>query len=80
MGFRDPTLAGFILFCADRRGRKWPALYDEMCWVAGRRMYQGLGYVELKEKGLSLGLGSIDRTISMVDSILASRDGEIGAF
>jgi len=51
-----------------------------MCWVAGRRMYQGLGYVELKEKGLSLGLGSIDRTISMVDSTLASRDGEIGAF
>lgn len=73
MELLDPILVGFILFCVARRGKEWPALYDEMCWVAGQRMYQGLGYSELKEKGLSLGLGSIDRTISMVNSALASR-------
>ena len=75
MELLDPVLAGFILFCVNRRGEEWPALYDEMCWVAGRHMYQGLGYMELKEKGLSLSLGDIDRTISMVDSTIVSRAG-----
>lgn len=73
MELLDPILVGFILFCVARRGKEWPALYDEMCWVAGRRMYQGLGYSELKGKGLSFGLGSIDRTIGMVNSVLASQ-------
>ncbi|MCD6359205.1 MAG: hypothetical protein J7L90_04565 [Dehalococcoidia bacterium] len=76
----DSTLAGFVLFCVDRRGSEWPALYDEMCLVAGNRMYQGLGYIELKEKGLSLGLGDIEETITKVDSILSSRAGEMIAF
>ena len=77
MVLQDFTLAGFVRFCASRRGNEWPALYDEMCLVAGQRMYHGLGYVELKEKGLSLGLGDIEQTISKVDFILSYQPADM---
>ena len=59
----------FILFCIQRNGKEWPALYDEMCWVAGHRLFRGLGYAELKELGLSLSLNSIEDTIRLVDIV-----------
>ena len=34
----------FIAFCFERKGAEWPVLYDEMCYVAGKRLYRGLGY------------------------------------
>ena len=30
----------FIAFCFERRGADWPVLYDEMCFVAGKRLYR----------------------------------------
>ncbi len=72
MKLLDPVLVGFILFCVNRKGRDWPALYDEMCWVAGRHMYQGLGYNELKGKGLSLGINDIDEIVNAVEVILST--------
>lgn len=62
----DPRLRDFILFCIERRGNRWPALYDEMARVAGQRLYKGIGYHELKQMGLSLSLESVDRTIQLV--------------
>lgn len=52
----------FIAFCYARRAVDWPMLYDEMCFVAGNRLYKGLGYVELREAGLDLTLGGMSRT------------------
>ncbi|CAN5130492.1 hypothetical protein BH18CHL2_BH18CHL2_03150 [soil metagenome] len=50
----------FIAFCFKRRSVEWPVLYDEMCYVAGNRLYKGLGYDELKDAGLDLTLsGSV---------------------
>jgi hypothetical protein len=69
----DPVVRDFILFCIQRQGNKWPALYDEMCWVAGRRLFRGLGYADLSKLGLSFSLASIDNTIKVVDAIIASR-------
>jgi len=66
-----PLVCDFILFCIQRNGREWPALYDEMCWVAGHRLFRGLGYAELRELGLSLGLTNIDDTINLVDAVIA---------
>ena len=65
-----PQLAGFILFCIERRGREWPALYDEMCSVARRHLYQGLQYDELRGLGLSLGLNDLGQTASIVDRVI----------
>jgi hypothetical protein len=44
----------FIAFCYRRDGREWPRLYDEMCHVASKRLYRGLGYDELKDAGVDL--------------------------
>jgi len=63
----------FVCFCVERNGKEWPALYDEMCWVAGRRLFKGLGYTELRELGLSLSLTHIDDTISMIDTVTTEK-------
>ena len=65
----NPVVRDFILFCMQRHGKEWPALYDEMCWVAGQHLFRGLGYTELRRLGLSLSLAKIDDTIRMVDAI-----------
>ena len=69
----SPLAREFILFCANRNHSQWPALYDEMCWVAGHRLFRGLGYAELREAGLSLGLTNIEATIRMVEAVTAGQ-------
>jgi hypothetical protein len=68
----DPVVRDFILFCVQRQGRAWPALYDEMCLVAGQRLYMGLSYDDLRKLGLSFSLTNIEDTIRMVDAVTAS--------
>ena len=65
----SPTLRDFVLFCAQRRSPEWPAIYDEMAKVAGRKLFQGLGYKELKQLGLSFSLSTADKTIQLVKQI-----------
>lgn len=62
----DPQLKDFIRFCAKRRGTEWPDIYDEMVLVAGQRLFNNMGYSELKQLGLSLRINSMDDTIRMV--------------
>ena len=69
----NPVARDFILFCTHRNHKEWPALYDEMCWVAGHRLFRGLGYVELRKAGISLSLSHIEDTIGMVDAITAQQ-------
>ena len=69
----NPQVAGFILFCAQRRGKEWPALYDEMCRVAGRGLYQDLHHKDLKGLGLSFGLNSIEETIQIVEAVTETK-------
>lgn len=66
----NPLARDFILFCAGRCRGQWPALYDEMCWVAGRRLFRDMGYTELGKIGLSLGLQDLDKTFSMVEELI----------
>lgn len=44
----------FVTFCYQRDRREWPRLYDEMCYVASKRLYRGFGYDELKDAGVDL--------------------------
>ena len=71
MNSKDPQLRDFILFCVDRRGTEWPALYDEMAGVAGQRLFRGLGRTELKQLGLSLALDGVDKTLEQVKQAIA---------
>ncbi len=66
-----PVAREFVLFCISRRGKNWPVIYDEMCRVAGNRLFRGLGYSELNGVGLSLGLNGIEETAKLIDSVTA---------
>jgi hypothetical protein len=70
----NPIAHDFILFCIHRHRKEWPALYDEMCWVAGHRLFRGLGYAELRKLGLSLALTNIEDTIRMVDCVISEEE------
>lgn len=74
----NPLAAEFILFCHQRCQQAWPDLYDEMCWVAGHRLFRGMGYPELNEVGLSLGLANMDETIRMVEAATSESRGRGG--
>jgi len=65
----SPQLRDFVLFCARRRGSQWPIIYDEMTKVAGQKLFQGMGYSELKQLGLSFSLSSVDKTIQLVKQV-----------
>jgi hypothetical protein len=70
----SPVVRDFILFCVQRQGKAWPALYDEMCWVAGRRLFMGLSYADLRKLGLSFSLTNMKDTIRMVDSVTTNKE------
>ena len=53
---RSAEAAAFIRFCYRRRRTGWPELYDEMCAVASRRLYNGWGFQELSDIGIGFSL------------------------
>lgn len=63
----------FICFCLERRGYKWPELYDEMCRVASHRLFKGMGYTELKDHGVSLSLANIGQLAALAETLASSR-------
>jgi hypothetical protein len=73
-GLSDERIAqvaiDFIMFCFARRGAGWPSLYDEMCYVAGNRLYRGLGYEELQGAGLDFTLGGLGKTSRLVKEVI----------
>lgn len=73
MEILNPVARDFVIFCIRRHGKEWPALYDEMCWVAGHRLFRGLGYDDLRKLGVSLSLNDIEKTIKIVDSVIEQK-------
>ena len=65
----EQTAAGFVQFCRCRCGQQWPALYDEMCRVAAKRLYKDMGYAELRKVGLSFGLSGLDNTARLFEKL-----------
>jgi hypothetical protein len=66
----------FIAFCFQRRAVGWPQIYDEMCYVAGNRLYKGLGYEELKDAGLDFTLSGLARTSRVAAEVTRSMRNE----
>jgi hypothetical protein len=62
--------ADFVRFCYRRRRVGWPELYDEMCSVASRGIFQGWGAVELSERGVGFSLEEMPRLARLVLRIL----------
>lgn len=74
------TAIEFIAFCFERSQREWPKLYDEMCNVASKRLYKGLGYDELKDAGVDLtfsGMAKMSRIAREVTRDVRTRRTEL---
>lgn len=60
----------FVRFCYRRRRVAWPALYDEMCAVASRGAFRGLGYAELAERGISFCLPDLPKLAALTEQVM----------
>jgi hypothetical protein len=58
-------------FCYRRRRVGWPSLYDEMCAVASRGAYRGLGFAELAERGITFCLSDMPRLTALLEQVIA---------
>ena len=67
----DPDAADFIRFCYRRRRVGWPELYDEMCAVAARGLFRGLGVEDLAAHGIGFGLSEMPGLAAMASGIVA---------
>ena len=65
----------FVRFCYRRRAVSWPELYDEMCAVAARGDYRGMGYDELQQAGIGLALTALPRLAEMSERVIAEERG-----
>jgi hypothetical protein len=61
----------FVRFCYRRRRVAWPLLYDEMCAVAARGAYHGLGFAELAERGVTFCLSDMPRLTELLEQVIA---------
>lgn len=69
----NPLAVEFVSFCLERRGCKWPELYDEMCRVASRRLFKGMGYTELSDHGVSLSLANMSELAALAQTLASSQ-------
>lgn len=67
----DPDAADFIRFCYRRRRVGWPELYDEMCAVAARGLFRGLGTDDLAAHGIGFSLFDMPTLAAMSSGIVA---------
>jgi len=66
-----PEAEAFVRFCYQRRRVGWPELYDEMCAVATRGLYQGMGTDALAEIGVGFSLFATPRLAQLVMRVVA---------
>ena len=61
----------FVRFCYRRRRVGWPDLYDEMCRVAHRGLFHGMGLRDLAEIGIGFSLQETVGLAAMVTRVVA---------
>ncbi len=64
-----PEAEAFVRFCYQRRRVGWPELYDEMCAVAMRGLFQGMGADALSEIGVGFSLFETPRLAALVTRV-----------
>jgi hypothetical protein len=67
----SPEAEAFVRFCYQRRRVGWPELYDEMCAVATRGLYRGMGHEALGEIGVGFSLFETPRLAQLVTRVVA---------
>ncbi len=66
-----PEAEAFVRFCYGRRRAGWPELYDEMCAVATRGLFRGMGHEALSEIGVGFSLFETPRLAALVTRVAA---------
>jgi hypothetical protein len=66
----SPEAEAFVRFCYQRRRVGWPELYDEMCAVATRGLFRGMGHEALAEIGVGFSLFESPRLAALVQRIV----------
>lgn len=61
----------FVRFCYRRRRLGWPEIYDEMCAVAGRGLFQGWDADELARNGIRFTLLEMPSLAGLVSRVVA---------
>ena len=69
----------FVRFCYRRRHVGWPELYDEMCAVAARSAFRGLGYAELADHGISFCLGDLSKLATLTERVVREEQALLDA-
>jgi len=64
-----PEAEAFVRFCYQRRRVGWPELYDEMCLVATRGLFRGMGHDALAEVGVGFSLFETPRLAALVTRV-----------
>ena len=64
-----PEAEAFVRFCYLLRRVGWPELYDEMCAVATRGLFRGMGHEALAEIGVGFSLFETPRLAALVTRI-----------
>ncbi len=67
----SPEAEAFVRFCYQRRRVGWPELYDEMCAVATRGLFRGMGHEALSEIGVGFSLFETPRLAALVQRIVS---------
>ena len=65
-----PDAEEFVRFCYRRRRVSWPELYDEMCAVATRGLFHGMGPQDLAELGIGFSLFETPRLAALSHRIV----------
>jgi hypothetical protein len=66
-----PEAEEFVRFCYRRRRVGWPDLYDEMCRVANRGLFRGMGLRDLADIGIGFSLFETARLNALVARVVA---------
>lgn len=61
----------FVRYCYQRRRVGWPELYDEMCLVATRGLFRGMGREALSEVGIGFSLFETPRMAQLVHRVVS---------
>ncbi|HET7727783.1 MAG TPA: hypothetical protein VFK54_10725 [Candidatus Limnocylindrales bacterium] len=72
----SPDAEDFVRFCYRRRRVGWPELYDEMCHVATRGAFRGMGHAELAELGIGFSLFDTRQLADLVTRVVAEEQAE----
>jgi hypothetical protein len=67
----SPEAEAFVRFCYQRRRVGWPELYDEMCAVATRGLFRGMGHESLAEIGIGFSLFETPRLAQLVARVVS---------